>query len=81
MIEIAELDIRGLRDVARRMYEDIQKSYSEFGHGAWIQRTDVAATGMAAVMLQARIAGLERALSHIEEADKIMTGRVKKESR
>jgi len=82
VIEIAEIDVRFGREMAKRIGEDIAKAYADFGMGHWINRADVGATGMAAVLIQAKIAGLNAALKHIEETDKALTGRApKKESR
>lgn len=81
MIEIDALDVRFGREMAKRITEDIQATYAAFGQGAWINRDDVAATGMQAVLLQATIAVLNRALTHIEETDKALTGRAPKKER
>lgn len=82
MIEIDSLDVRFGREMAKRLTEDIQQSYEAFGQGGWINRADVTATGMAAVLIQAKIAGLKDAMKHLHETEKALTGRApKKESR
>ncbi len=82
MIDIPELDIRASREIAKRITEDIQRAYEDFGLGKWINRLDAGATGMAAVLIQAKIAGLSDALKHIQETDRDLTGRApKKEAR
>lgn len=83
MIDIPQLDLRALREMATRIQQDIAKLHEDFGLGTWINRADVGATGMAAVLIQSKIAGLAAALKHIEETDKALTGRAtpKKESR
>ena len=82
MIEIAALDVRFGREMAKRISEDIQRAYDDFGQGAWINRTDVAASGAAAVALHAKIAAMKIALQHVEQTDKALTGRApKKETR
>lgn len=78
MIQLAEIDVRALREMAKRIHEDIANTYDAFGKGGWINRADVATTGMGAVLLQAKIAGLNDALKHIEETDKALTGRAPK---
>ena len=71
-------DQRFVAEVKSRITEDINAAYNNFGKGAWIKREDAAATGMAAVLIQAKIEGLTIALTHLAQAHDAMTGKVEK---
>ena len=78
MIDIGDLNIRAMAEMAKRINEDIARAFGSFGQGGWINHGDVGATGMAAVLLQAKIAGLETALTHIRETEELLLGRGQK---
>lgn len=69
-------DARFVAECKARIIEDIEQRYANFGQGGWIIRDDVAATGMAAILIQAQIAGLKLAIKHIEQTHDAMTGKV-----
>lgn len=75
------LDIRAFRALASRINEDIATESRNFGAGGWIIRDDVAATGMAAVLIQAKIAGMQTCLKHMDQVHKSMTGPIEKKDR
>ena len=71
-------DERFVDEVRARIVEDIQSAYNNFGKGTWIKRDDGAATGMTAVLIQAKIEGLNIALTHLRQAHDAMTGKVER---
>ena len=71
-------DERFVDEVRGRIIEDIQSAYDTFGQGRWMIRNDASATGMAAVLLQAKIEGLNTALKHLSQAHDAMTGKAEK---
>lgn len=71
-------DERFVDEVKSRIIEDIQAAYNNFGQGRWVIRDDAAATGMAAVLIQAKIDGLNIALKHLSQAHDAMTGKAEK---
>ena len=71
-------DERFVDEVRSRIVEDIQAAYNNFGLGRWVNREDAAATGMAAVLIQAKIEGLNVALTHLKQAHDAMTGKAEK---
>ncbi len=71
-------DERFVEEATSRIVEDIQDTYNNFGKGSWIKRDDAAATGMAAVLLQAKIDGLQIALLHLKQTHDAMTGKAEK---
>lgn len=74
-------DQRFVAEIKARIVEDIEQAYANFGQGGWIKRDDVAATGMAAVLIQAHIAGLKLALKHVDQTHDAMTGKVEKKQK
>lgn len=71
-----DLDVRALREMAKRLHEDIAQEHEAFAQGGWVNQQDVGASGMQAVRIQAKIAGLRAALKHAEETNKLLTGKV-----
>ena len=71
-------DQRFVAEIKARITEDIEQHYANFGQGGWIKRDDVAATGMAAVLIQAKIDGMKLALKHVAQTHDAMTGKVEK---
>lgn len=82
MIDIDELNVRALREVAKEIMQAMNKQHEDFGLGKWINRGDIGATGMAACLIYSKLDGLDEALGFIQHADKVLTGRTeKKETR
>lgn len=77
MIDISDLNARALVEMAKRIQDDIAAKLAHFGAGGWINQTDVGATGMQAVKIQAEVQGLSNALKHIQEVDRLLTGKIK----
>ncbi len=74
-------DERFVDEVRGRIIEDIQSAYDTFGQGRWMIRNDVSATGMAAVMLQAKVESLNTALKHLAQTHDAMTGKAEKKTK
>ena len=62
--------------LAKRIQEDITREHIAFASGGWINQGDVGASGMQAVRIQAKIAGLEASLVHLRETNKLLTGKI-----
>ena len=71
-------EARFVQELQTRLTEDIQAAHASFGKGGWINRADAAATGMAAVLIQAKIEGLEVARKHLQQVYDAMTGKAEK---
>lgn len=67
--------------MGQRIVADIEREKDIFGAGGWIKQDDIGATGMQAVAIQCKIAGLSKALVHLQETNKLLTGKIEKKDR
>lgn len=81
MTSLMDIEVRALREMGKRIQEDITREHQAFATGGWINQADVGASGMQAVRLQAKIAGLEAAMIHLHETNKLLTGKIEKKDR
>lgn len=71
-------DQRFVAEITARITDDIEQHYANFGQGGWINAADAGATGMQAVLLHAKIAGLKLALKHVAQTHDALTGKAEK---
>ena len=70
-------EIRVLANLRQRIIEDINTKHTELGSGALIVADDATSTGMKCTRHIGAIAGLKAALSHIQEVEDEMSGKLK----
>lgn len=70
-------EIRLLSNLRQRIIADINDKHTELGSGALVVADDAVASGMRFTRHVGTIAGLKAALSHIQEVEDEMSGKVK----